>query len=142
MKDAVQRIVQCFETLTPAGVAGLGHVYRDDARFADPFNQVQGLAAIQQVYEHMYATLDAPRFVITHQLVDGSQCFLVWDFSFCFRNFKRGQRQTVRGASHLVLAADGRIQLHQDYWDAAHGLYEKLPVVGGLMRWLKKRAGG
>jgi hypothetical protein len=38
------------------------------------------------------------------------------------------------------LAEDGRVQDHRDYWDAAEELYEKLPVVGGLMRWLKKRA--
>jgi len=30
---------------------------------------------------------------------------------------------------------------HRDYWDAAEELYEKLPVIGALMRWLKKRAG-
>jgi hypothetical protein len=36
--------------------------------------------------------------------------------------------------------AQGLITLHRDYWDAAEELYEKLPVLGGLMRWLKKRA--
>jgi hypothetical protein len=33
-----------------------------------------------------------------------------------------------------------RVAVHRDYWDAAEELYEKLPVVGGVMRWLKKRA--
>ena len=48
--------------------------------------------------------------------------------------------QTVRGASHLVLNEQGLVTLHRDYWDAAEELYEKLPVGGGLMRWLKRRA--
>ena len=48
----------------------------------------------------------------------------------------------VRGVSHLVLAPDGRIAEHRDYWDAAEELYEKLPLLGGLMRWLKRRANG
>ena len=48
--------------------------------------------------------------------------------------------QCIRGGSHLVLAADGRITLHRDYWDAAEELYEKLPAVGALMRFLKRRA--
>ncbi|MGA8783711.1 MAG: nuclear transport factor 2 family protein, partial [Polaromonas sp.] len=73
-------------------------------------------------------------------VVQGAQCFLTWDFLFRFRNFQQGSTQTVRGASHLVLDAQGLITLHRDYWDAAEELYEKLPVVGGLMRWLKKRA--
>jgi steroid delta-isomerase len=28
--------------------------------------------------------------------------------------------------------------MHRDYWDAAEELYEKLPLVGALMRWLKR----
>jgi hypothetical protein len=38
------------------------------------------------------------------------------------------------------LDAQGLIVLHRDYWDAAEELYEKLPVVGALMRWLRRRA--
>lgn len=34
---------------------------------------------------------------------------------------------------------DGRIVLHRDYWDAAEELYAKLPVLGGLMRYLKRK---
>ena len=54
-----------------------------------------------------------------------------------------GATQTIRGATHFVLREEGgvwRVAVHRDYWDAAEELYEKLPVVGGLMRWLKNRA--
>jgi hypothetical protein len=44
------------------------------------------------------------------------------------------------GASHLVFDAASKVQIHRDYWDAAEELYEKLPWVGSLMRWLKRRA--
>ena len=43
-------------------------------------------------------------------------------------------------ASHMRFAADGRVVYHRDYWDAAEELYEKLPVLGPLMRWLKRQA--
>jgi hypothetical protein len=39
-----------------------------------------------------------------------------------------------------MLDDEGRITLHRDYWDAAEELYEKLPLIGSLMRWLKKRS--
>ena len=118
----------------------MADLYTADAQFKDPFNEVQGLAAVQQVYRHMYVSLESPHFIVTNRIVDGHQCFLAWEFKFKFRNFHKGVQQTVVGGSHLVLADDGRIKLHRDYWDAAEELYEKLPVVGGLMRWLKKRA--
>ncbi len=136
----VTRIVQAFEELNPANLHRLGEIYTADACFKDPFNEVQGVPAIRAVFEHMYATLDAPRFVIRDVVAQGDQCFLTWDFVFRMRRFNRDE-QTVRGGSHLKLAADGRISLHRDYWDVAEELYEKLPVVGSLMRWLKRRAG-
>jgi hypothetical protein len=30
--------------------------------------------------------------------------------------------------------------MHRDYWDAAEELYEQLPGIGVLMRWLRRRA--
>ena len=137
---AVQRIAEFFEHLQPADLARMTQFYTPDARFKDPFNEVQGLPAIERIFGHMFVALDQPRFVIRQRIVQGHQCFLVWDFVFAFKNFHKGMQQTVRGGSHLELAADGRISLHRDYWDAAEELYEKLPVVGALMRWLKKRA--
>ncbi len=140
MNHAIENIVMFFETLTPQSVSRLGEFYTDDAWFKDPFNEVRGLTEVQRVFRHMYVVLQEPRFVITSRVVDGDQCFLTWNFHFRFRKFSPGVAQTVRGASHLKLCADGRIRFHRDYWDAAEELYEKLPVVGGLMRWLKKRA--
>lgn len=140
MSHAVEKIVVFFETLSPQSVERFGQFYTEDAYFKDPFNEVRGLPAIQQIFAHMYTALHEPRFVVTGRIVEGEQVFLSWDFHFRFRNFRGEQPQTIRGATHLRLAADGRIRSHRDYWDAAEELYEKLPVVGGLMRWLKRRA--
>jgi ketosteroid isomerase-like protein len=134
-----QRVIEAFETLKREDLSRLDQLYADDARFKDPFNEVQGLPAIRGVFEHMFAALDSPRFIVTQAIVQGDQCFLVWDFLFRFRRFS-SEPQTVRGGSHLRFAADGRIALHRDYWDTAEELYEKLPGVGALMRWLKRRA--
>ena len=137
----VARVISAFETLTPGDVARLADLYTEDARFKDPFNEVQGHAALQRVFAHMFVALDEPRFVVTEAIVQGDQCFLAWEFLFRFKRWSRAP-QTVRGGSHLVFAADGRLRLHRDYWDAAEELYEKLPGVGPLMRWFKRRANG
>ena len=135
----VQRIVVFFEHLTPQDLPRLAEIYTPGARFKDPFNDVQGVAAIQRIFEHMFVSLDGPRFVIRDAIVQGDQCFLSWDFSFRMKRFNRDMHR-IHGGSHLQLSADGRIALHRDYWDAAEELYEKLPVLGVLMRWLKSRA--
>ena len=134
------RVVEFFETLSPASLERLDAIYTPQTWFKDPFNEVRGLAALRQIFSHMYEALDQPRFVVTDCIAQGDQCFLSWNFEFHFRNFDRGALQTVRGGSHLKFTADGLIDYHRDYWDAAEELYEKLPWVGGMMRWLKKRA--
>jgi steroid delta-isomerase len=137
---AVDRIVALFEGFTRADVQRLDAYYRPDAWFKDPFNEVRGLQGVQRIFAHMFDALEAPRFVITARVVQGGECFLAWEFRFRFRGFRAGQQQLVRGGSHLQLADDGRIAWHRDYWDAAEEVYEKLPVLGTLLRWLKRRA--
>ncbi len=137
---AMDAVVQWFEQLTPQSVQDLSRYYAAHARFKDPFNDVTGVPAIEAIFVHMFEALIAPRFVVTGRVAQGAQCFLTWEFRFGFRNFHQGREQVILGASHLVFDAAGKVQLHRDYWDAAEELYEKLPLVGGLMRWLKRRA--
>ena len=133
------RVIALFEGLTPADLTRLGEFYAPQAKFKDPFNEVQGVPAIKAVFDHMYAALNQPRFVVREAIVQGEQCFLVWDFLFRFKSYSSAE-QCVRGGSHLQYGPDGRITLHRDYWDTAEELYEKLPGVGMFMRWLKRRA--
>lgn len=140
LRPAIDRLCAWFESLSPASLGRLAEFYTPDARFKDPFNEVQGIPAMTRIFAHMFESLHEPRFVVTDRVLDGAQCFLVWEFHFRFKRFDTVTEQVVRGGSHLRLAPDGRITDHRDYWDAAEELYEKLPVVGGLMRWLKKRA--
>ena len=137
---ATARLAQFFEALTPQSVAQLPTLYDAQARFKDPFNEVVGVPAIQKIFEHMFVSLENPNFVITGQVIEGDQAFLTWEFRFRFKRFDTQTDQVVLGTSHLVLDAQQRICMHRDYWDVAEELYEKLPWLGGLMRWLKKKA--
>jgi hypothetical protein len=135
----ITRLKGFFESLTPATLARLDQYYAPGACFKDPFNEVTGVPAIRAIFDGMYRQVDRPRFVVTRCFGQGDEAFLAWDFVFCFKG-DANREQTIRGATHIQFSADGRVALHRDYWDAAEELYEKLPVVGSLMRWLKRRA--
>lgn len=138
----VAALVDLFEKLKPADVARLKDFYTADAYFKDPFNEVRGVPAIERIFTHMFESLDQPHFIVSGRVMQGRECFLLWDFRFRFRRFDRLTWQTVRGTSHVRLNEEGRVEFHRDYWDAAEELYEKLPGVGALMRWLKRQANG
>jgi steroid Delta-isomerase len=135
----VTRLARFFETLTLDSVTQIDSVYADDARFKDPFNEVRGLPEVRRVFVHMFEQVKNPRFVVTRAISDGNDAFLTWDFLFSM-NFSPDQPQVIRGATHIQFDADGRVAVHRDYWDAAEELYEKLPLLGSLMRFLKRQA--
>jgi len=141
MTANIARVVDFFENLSPAKLQELSQIYAPHARFKDPFNDVVGTEAIQKIFEHMYVQVYNPSFIIQERVVDQHQCFLTWKFHFYFKSFKPSHQQCILGASHLVFDEQGLVTLHRDYWDAAEELYEKIPMLGGFMRWLKQRAG-
>lgn len=127
-----------FEALSPAALSQLEDWYAQDARFKDPFHEVTGVQPIRHIFERMYRRLDSPHFRVGECIQDGNRCVLIWDFIFRFK--KSAEWQTIRGASYIRFDASGRVGEHRDYWDAAEELYEKMPLLGRLMRWLKARA--
>lgn len=132
------RLIAFYHELTPEKLERFPDFYGPDAYFKDPFNEVRGVEAIQRIFAHMFQQLDAPRFVVTERVADSDGVMLVWEFSFRTRQWGRGVTQVIRGVSHLKFGADGKVCYHRDYWDAAEELYMKLPVIGSLMRGLRK----
>ncbi|MGO4400451.1 nuclear transport factor 2 family protein [Achromobacter sp. PAB15] len=135
MNARLQEIAAWFEALTPQTLPSIDTVYAPDAHFADPFNDVHGLPGIAQVYAHMFQNLEQPRFHILRQGGQGVDAFLVWRFDGAFR----GHAFDFEGASALVLDSQGLIIDHQDFWDPAAHIYERIPVLGAVLRRLRRK---
>jgi steroid delta-isomerase len=135
----VARVVAFYEAIGPQDVGRIGDLYSADAFFKDPFNEVSGVPAIARIFAHMFDQVDGPRFVVRETLAQGDSALLVWDFEFAFRRPLPRGPQRVRGCSHLRFDAEGRVGYHRDYWDVAEELYTKLPVLGAVMRLLRRR---
>ena len=135
--NTIERLIEWFETLTAESVARTDEFYAADAFFKDPFNEVRGVENVRQIYAHMFAQVIEPRFRITDRVLAVDAAMLAWEFTF---RLKPGSAVvTVRGASHLRFDAAGRLAWHRDYWDTSEELYSKLPLIGALMRLLRRR---
>jgi steroid delta-isomerase len=135
----LEAVIHFFDHIAVDSIHRLAELYTEDAYFKDPFNEVRGIEKITPIFTHMFTQVDAPRFVVTGSVLQDDQAFLTWDFLFRMKRFSV-EEQCIRGATHIRFADDGRIEFHRDYWDAAEELYEKLPVLGALMRFLKRMA--
>ena len=138
--QTIDELIRWFESLTPESAQAVERYYTADACFKDPFNDLRGADAIRCVFTHMFEQVHQPKFCVTGRWQSEEGAVLLWDFTFRMKRGPAGP-QIIRGATHLRFAADGRVQWHRDYWDAAEELYAKLPLVGALMRLLKRKMG-
>ena len=139
MSDRLDHLIRYFETLTEATVPQLRDFYAADVYFKDPFNEVHKVEQIEQIFAHMFGPLSEPRFIVHTRIEQGDDAFLTWDFRFRIKKYKPEVEQFIRGGSHLRFDAQNKVSYHRDYWDAAEELYEKLPLIGGLIRFMKRR---
>jgi ketosteroid isomerase-like protein len=135
MNHDFDALLRWYETLTPASLDRLGDFYAADAAFKDPFNDVTGLPAIRKVFSHMFAATENPRFFIVDKMRDGNQAFASWRFEFGLN----GKKYEIAGVTHFLLNDEGKIASHRDYWDVAEELWQKLPLLGPLVGWLRSR---
>ena len=134
------RYCALFASLSPQDLPRLGEYFAADARFKDPFNDVRGVPAVQAVFAHMFAATDAPRFEILEQAASGSTGFVRWRFRFAPRGRLTAALE-IEGVSRVLFADDGRVVEHVDYWDPVEGLYDRVPLLGGALRAIRKRLG-
>ena len=139
MSERLSKLIEYFESVSEATVPQLRNFYAHDAYFKDPFNEVHTVQQIEQIFAHMFGPLSEPRFVVHSRIEQGDEAFLTWDFRFRIKKYKPDVEQVIRGGSHLRFDAQDKVCYHRDYWDAAEELYEKLPLIGGLMRFMKRR---
>lgn len=131
----LKKLSAWYSSLTRASLDDIAQFYAADAYFKDPFNEVTGRNLIKNIFVHMFASTQQPRFVIMDMLEQGDAAFLTWKFLFTLR----GRDYTVLGSSHFRFNQQGLVVFHRDYWDAAEELWQKLPIIGGLVKWLRRR---
>jgi steroid Delta-isomerase len=130
-----------YETLTPESVAQLHGLVAADVRFKDPFNDVRGVDRMIAVLQQMFEDATDIRFELGEQVVRADLCFVRWRFWFRPRRLSRGELWHIEGVSAVRFDHDSKVIEHIDYWDAAEHIYQRLPVLGPILRWVRQRLG-
>ena len=128
-----------FDTLSPASRDALRALAHPDIRFVDPFNDVRGVDKLLAVFDHMFETTKDPKFVTEPPIVSGNTAFIKWHFTCTIENRFYHKVMIIDGVTEVQFDGAGLIIAHIDYWDAAGQLYEKLPLLGGLLRAIRRR---
>lgn len=112
-------------------------VYADDAFFNDTIKTEIGAAKIEEYFNGTAANADAIEVQFEDTARSGNDYYLRWVMDVRFKKFHRGKTFRTVGMTHIRFDRDGRVILHQDYWDSASGFFQHVPVLGAGIRYIK-----
>jgi hypothetical protein len=135
--DTLQDYARLFEHLSPEDLDRLGDYLAPEVRFKDPFNDVRGIEGVRRVFQHMFDTLQEPRFVVLDRARSAEAGYLLWRFDFRVRPDRPAR--TLEGMSRVRFNDLGKVVEHLDFWDPAEQLYSDVPVLGPVLRSLRRR---
>ena len=107
-------------------------------RFIDPFSDFSGSDLLVKLLQKSKDDVRNPSFRILHAwMVEPDRKALIkWHFT--------GEVAIiglldVTGMSEIDLDNDGLVCRHQDYWDAGLDVYARIPVLGALIKRIRKK---
>lgn len=127
-----------FENLTPDTLKHeFSNIFDPQVYFKDPFNEVRGLSDLQRVFSHMFSQLHEPEFRIHHTAGADKTGYLEWRFYFKLK--PQGEMQQINGMSKILINEQDKVMVHMDYWDSGEYVYQKVPILGRLVKLVAKR---
>ena len=135
-KQLVDQLKSYYKDLHAADLSKLHSIYADNVTFKDPVHKIQGLVDLEDYFQALCSDLSDCRFEFLDELVSEGSAYIKWVMHF--RHPKLGNRLiSVRGVSHLNFS--DRIDFQEDFYDMGAMLYEQLPLLGNVTRWLRHR---
>lgn len=137
MNALLEQFKGFYSDLKQVDLGTLDQIYHENVVFKDPVHQIRGLSSIHRYMEQLCADVEVCRFEFLDQLEAGDAAYLKWNMHF--RHPKLGNKTiTVRGITQLH-SKNGLIDFHEDVYDMGAMIYEHVPLLGAVTRWLKRR---
>lgn len=139
IQEPLQEYIRYYESMTPESVEELIGLATKDIHFRDPFNDLRGVEKVIEVMHDMFRDTIDPQFKIIESFEKGETALLKWEMTFIPKKMSASEPWFVVGFSELKFNEEGKVYSHIDYWDAATYFYERIPLIGFLIRLVKKR---
>lgn len=136
--DSLEHFCALFQPLTTGGLPALAECYSDDVDFTDPLHHHVGRDRVMAYYAELMDGVTHCHFEFHERHTIGNVSVLTWTMQLAHPKLNSGRNIQVAGCSHLHWR-DQRVCRHRDYFDVGAMLYEHLPVIGWMIRGIKKR---
>lgn len=138
-RRAVSRFESLYGDLSPENVtANARKTYAPEAWFNDTIATEIGIDAIEKYLLKTAEGTESVQAKVNDVAVSGADCYVRWTMVVRAKGLAGGQPVTTEGVSHLRFDKEGRIVLHQDFWNPADGIYQHLPLLGPAIRYVNR----
>lgn len=117
----------------------LQKVYARNVYFRDPFKEIHGTTGLEAYLLKDSAAVSEYAIDWKDVAQSNGDYYFRWVMTVKLKRDGRKKPPGITcGISEVRFGADGRVVFEQDYFDAASFLYERLPILGGEIRFVKK----
>jgi len=135
VEDSFKKYAKFLENLTIEDVPNLSNFATEDIVFVDPFHRVKGLKNMTQIFTNLFKKVSNIAFKIDDYAVRGSVVYYQWTLT----GYLSGNPWRVVGITQLAFNKNNLITEQKEYWDAASQFYERIPIIGALLRYFRRR---
>lgn len=134
-RQAFDNVQRYFSGMTSASVREqTAAVYAPEAYLNDTLVGIDGADRIQAYFGHTIEKASLLNVEFLERAPVGTDWYVRWRMTAAVDGINGGQPVVTYGVTQFRFAADGRVLVHKDFWDAGSGLYEQVPVLGRVVR--------
>lgn len=134
----MQQFSDFYQNVNMDNLNRLADIYSDDVIFIDPVARHDGLQQLGGYFENLLEGCKAFQFVIHEAEIHNSKGWITWTLLFVHPRLNSGQQVELEGIS-LVEIANGKIFYQRDYYDMGVMVYENVPLLGRIIRYIRGR---
>lgn len=113
--------------------------YAERLYFNDTLRSIKDRETLADYLSETADRLEDMQLTILDRHLSGRDAYLRWTLRTRFQAGWRSVDTTTLGMTHLRFNERGQVILHQDFWDSRQGVFEHIPVMGGMINWVRKR---
>ena len=114
-------------------------VYAKDAYFNDTLKELTGRDRIAAYMERSLGATTGVTVEVKDISYSAYDFYYRWTMTIYYKSLNKGEPGVSDGMSQIRYTDDGLIGLHRDFWDAASGIFEYLPVFRSAIPWVKRK---
>ena len=124
---------------TPGSARAAAELYAENIHFSDALILTTDKQVIVKHFSDLEAAGNKVKVTMHQRILSGNDIFLVWSMEARFTPIRKERISDSLGVTHLRFDENGKVVLHQDFWDSTEGFFRHIPVLGSAVNAVKRR---